>query len=290
MNRGLCIASVALLGVLASACGENASIRSGIDHPTGADAVVLRVEEGGGFVPREFVFTALPSFSLIGDGTAITQGPQIEIYPGPALPNLLATPVTEDGVQRILEEAREAGLFGPDRHYDHPGIADASTTTFTLAAEGKTHRISAYALAEGEDTGPMVPAEEREARAKLAAFRAKLGGLREWLPEGSVGEEGFHSFEALRTYVQPYTASPETPEEPQRQRQEWPLDGDLAAFGASHDQGTRCGVVDGADLDRLLPKVREANQLTLWRSEGKEYAAWFRPLLPDESGCPPSPA
>ena len=66
----------------------------------------------------------------------------------------------------------------------------------------------------------------------------------------------------------------------------WPLSSPLARFGTeTSTPGTRCGAVTGADLDRLLPLARSANQLTPWTSNGKEYSLAFRVLLPDEHGC-----
>ncbi len=35
-----------------------------------------------------------------------------------------------------------------------------------------------------------------------------------------------------------------------------------------------------------MPAVRNANQISPWTSDGKTYGITFRPLLPDESGCP----
>jgi hypothetical protein len=88
-----------------------------IAHPTGADDLVLRMEIGGGLVAPGWILSQLPLVSVYGDGRVITQGPQIEIYPGPALPNLLVSRVSEDGLQQILAAARDAGLVGPDASY-----------------------------------------------------------------------------------------------------------------------------------------------------------------------------
>ena len=44
-----------------------------IDHPAGATDIVLRYEQGGGFVPIGFLFTQAPTFTLYGDGTVIFQ-------------------------------------------------------------------------------------------------------------------------------------------------------------------------------------------------------------------------
>jgi len=223
-----------------------------------------------------------PSFSLFGDGRVVVQGPQIEIYPGPALPNLLVRDVTEEGVQAILEAARVAGLLGEDRHYDNQRIADASTTTFTVYAGGKRHVVSAYALFEGEES---VGSDDREAREALLDFQGKMFSLESWLPQGSVGAEGAFDFDELRIYarlgVSPSDITPQT-------ELDWPLGISLASFGepSSLQPDLRCGSISGEDLASLLPMAQRANQLTPWRSDGQLFSLTFRPLLPDESGCP----
>lgn len=258
---------------------------SGITHPTGADELVLRVDVGGGFVPIEFTLTQFPSFSLYGDGRIITLGPQIEIYPGPALPNLQVTRISEEGIQRVLEEARAAGLLGPDHHYDYPGIADAATTTFTVVADGSTHVISAYALAEGFDDG-LLEEDEREARQGLLDFQARLTDLRSWLPDGAVGEETPYETDELRIFVR--AGAPVAEPELEQRPLDWPLPGELATFGAPAQPSPdfRCGTVTGEALRQVLDRAARANTLTPWTSNGESYALFFRPLLPDESGCP----
>jgi hypothetical protein len=288
--------AAALLGlaVLGAACADEPAGpdggNGGIDHPTGASDLVLRVDVGGGFVPLEHHLRTLPTFALYGDGSLYAQGAQIAIYPAPALPALVVTGISEEGMQAILEAAEGAGLLGPDRHYDYPLIADAATTTFTVVAEGERHVVSAYALFEGG--GQAVGGDERgvseqeaSARAKLAAFLQRLSDLRSWLPAGAVGEERVAEVEALRVFAQPYAASPE-PGLAQAERP-WPLDEPLDAFGSPFEgnEDLRCAVVEGQALDRLLPAVAESNELTPWVSAGERWHLIVRPLLPDESGC-----
>jgi len=277
-------AAIGALALVLAACGRLTGAGDGtIEHPTGAGRLVLRVETGGGFVPIEYSLRHVPEFSLYGDGRIITPGPQIEIYPGPALPNLLVTPVTEEGIQRILGAARDAGLMGPDRSYDYPCIMDAATTTFTLYVDGAKHVVSAYALGEGQ--GGECPDVDTEARAKLSDFQGKLFDFPSWWPEGSVGEQRPYEPPALRVYVRPYTATPEPAlEQPAK---DWPLDPSLASFGEPQSDvpDTRCGMVQGDDLAKLLPEARSSNELTPWRSGGEDFLLIFRPLLPDEHGC-----
>ncbi|HEX7464910.1 MAG TPA: hypothetical protein VF382_08480 [Actinomycetota bacterium] len=283
-SRSLAVTIVAF-ALLAASCGRTGTGGgdSSIEHPIGTNDLVLRVDTGGGFVAPSWALKQIPQFSLYGDGRVITEGPQIEIYPGPALPNLVVQTISENGVQAILEAARAAGLMGQDAHYDFPcGVTDAPTTTFALFAAGEKHLVSAYAL--GMDQGSC-EGSDAEARSKLAAFQAKLSDLSSWLPQGSVGEESSFDPSQLRVYVQPYTGPTD---KGLRQRPiDWPLSQPLASFGRSESTfaAMRCGVVGGTDLSLLLPKAERANELTPWRSGGKRYSLVFRPLLPDEHTC-----
>lgn len=256
-----------------------------IEHPEGEDELILRVTVGGGFVPVESNLTELPVFSLFGDGSLVVPGPQIAIFPGPALPNVQARTVSEEGVQAILARAREAGLEGADRHLPMERIADAPTTTFTVTAGGRTHTTSAYAL--GIEAGPEGENEEPQERRQLKELRDDLTGLEQWLPSGEVGPERPYDFSRLRVFVMEGTSGGTGGEVLEQAEVPWPLDeSPLAEFGEPYGQiAYRCGVVEGEGLDEVLRAARQANQLTPWSSEGVIYSLLFRPLLPDESGC-----
>ena len=295
MNAKRVVVTIAALAVLAAACGRlndgpgdtGGSGATGADgaisHPTGADKLVLRVEYQGGFVPYGFTLSNMPAWSLFGDGTLITQGPQIEIYPQPALPSLVRTPITEDGVQAILQAAKDAGLMDGDANYGDQCIADAATTVFTTNANGSRSIVSAYALDMGEPAGTCGSTQDAKARAALAKFQAKLGDLTSWLPRGSVGQETPFDPTEMRVYVLQYQRDPQLPQE----AIDWPLDAPLSAFGASlaDDAQTRCGVVAGDEFERVYAAAQSANQLTPWMSDGEKYGLILRPLLPDEHGC-----
>lgn len=285
-------AVLALTALVTVACGRltggdgtgstGATGGSGIEHPTGPDDLVLRVEYQGGFVPYEYTLSSLPMWSLFGDGTLVVQGPQIEIYPPPALPNLLRMQISEEGVQAILEAARDAGLLDGDASYGNDCVADAATTVFTTNAGGTTSVVSAYAL---DLADPQSDCEENpQARAALREFQMALGDLQSWLPEGAVGAEEPFETDELRVFVMPYRGEPDLPQEPMA----WPLEGSLDAFGepvADAPEPVRCGTVTGEDLATVLDAAAGANQLTPWTSDGGEHRLIFRPLLPDESGC-----
>jgi hypothetical protein len=256
-----------------------------IAHPTGADELVLRIATGGGFVPVEYNLRSVPGISIYGDGRMIVEGPMIEIYPGPALPNLQVRQLTEEAVQAILREARAAGLLGADATFDYPCVTDLPTTTFTVVAEDRTHTVSAYALGftEAAEEPAQCPGVDEEARQALYDFQVKVGDPASWLPDGSVGPERPFEPSEMRVYVLPYRGDPELEQTPV----DWPIVPELDRFGEPDANLTdiRCGVVAGGALATLLPEAQSANQLTPWVSDSAEFALVFRPLLPDEHTC-----
>ena len=301
MKRTFLAATMAL-GFLAVACANSSSAGPGDgggsrSYPTAPDQVVVRISAGGGFVAPSYSIRQLPQFSLMGDGSAITPGAIAEIYPSPAIAPLFSQQVTPDGIQAILSLAETDGLLAPSRDYTDLGsigIADAPTTTFTVVADGQTHTFNFYALGElGQKKPDQMSQQEFDARTKAQDFATKTGDLN-WLPAGSAAQATPFVPSAVRVFVSDYTPD-STVSEPAIA---WPLSTGLAGFGdpmtgATNGGGlntnnglpSRCGTVTGADLTTLLPLIDHANELSPWKSNGKEYGLLFRPLLPDESGC-----
>jgi len=262
----------------------------GITHPAGPNDLILRIDQTGGFVMPQSLLVRLPSFALYGDGTLITLGAQTEIYPQPALPPLFVQHLTEEGIQTILQLAEEAGLLGHDASYDNRCVADVTTTVFTTVADGGTHVVQAYALGFDEHgDGRCVPASQQDARQALVKFQNQMTDLSKTLPAGSYDDPQPWEPTGLRLYVSEGNPSSGDVEEPEIA---WPLGEPLSEFGDPMGQsgdpsfGTSCGTVEGADLETLLPSVQTATGISPWTSEGKVYGILFRPLLPDESGCP----
>lgn len=282
-SLGLVVALTVAACSVAGSSPSGSPAPTGITYPTGAGDLVLRLRYVGGFMPPSAHLVQLPVISVYGDGTVIVPGPQIAIYPGPALPNLQRATITPAGMRVLLEAARDAGLLGPDARYDLVGIADASTAEFTLNADGRVHTISAYALMEGSGVPEGADPAVTEARAKLASFQAQLGSL-----EALLGAE-LGSWSAYRPDTIQLLVSPGIPDDGQGLTQEpiaWPLSTPLATFGEALPalfEGQRCGVVTG--VDQLMPLLEKANTLTPWTDEGASYGLAVRPLLPGEEGC-----
>lgn len=246
-----------------------------IGHPVGPEEIVIQVITGGGFVPIEYHLTLLPEFTLYGDGTVIVPGPVTAIYPGPALPNLQTTRISEQEIQALLSAAKEAGLFQNGFDYGSPGVADVPSTSIVINAEDKTYRSDIYALGF-EDAGGLT-LEQQQARAAVSTFRSKLDSLTlgpaepTWKP---------YDFSALAVFVR--AIDPGWAPDVQPNRLQWPL-ADLGQGGQETTPGFRKLIISGPDLARLRPLLAQATQITIWESGGKEYALAFRPLLPGET-------
>ena len=122
-----------------------------IDHPTGATDVILRYDEGGGFVMPAFLATNAPWFTLYGDGTMVFRDPTLA---GPAaqgsvmpLNPMRTAKLSEEQVQSLLGFAlTEGGLAGARASYENMQVADASTAIFSIDAGGLKKSVSVYAL------------------------------------------------------------------------------------------------------------------------------------------------
>ncbi|MFN2483593.1 MAG: hypothetical protein ABR509_01470 [Candidatus Limnocylindria bacterium] len=258
-----------------------------IEHPSG-EAIVVRVDVGGGFVPIEFTLAALPPFTLLGDGRVIIQGPQTAIYPGPALPNLQQRRLSESGIQAVLRLISDTGLFHANAEYTGASnfVADASTTAFTVSAGGRTVVVSIYGLGTLFEGGPELPAGEKAAHERLQQLNDRLNALETWLPDDAWTDAEFTTYtpEALRLFVRNADADAPDPSGIEPEERDWPLDAPLADFGEQTQRipDFRCGIVAGADAVELLEELANSNQLTRWRSGESVYALIARPLLPDE--------
>lgn len=267
--------AVAVIAVLMSACGGSGS---GLT-PRSTDQLVLRIHDEGGFLPVPASLTMMPSFSLYADGTLLTQGPQIEIYPPPALPNIRVRKLTAEHVAAVTEAARDAGLGDGDRTYENNMVADASTTVFTFDDGKKSSVVKAYALGMQDESG---------ARGKLAELRRKLGS-----PE-LIGEGEDEPYDPTHYQLIVVPAGPEQPAdpglgEPAPSHKPWPLETSPSGFGepspvAGMDQA-RCGVTDPAETEKITEAMTSANSATIWDHADGSYLIYLRVLLPDETGC-----
>jgi hypothetical protein len=130
-----------------------------IAHPTGADEIVLRYEDVGGFTTPEWQAGRLPYFTLYGDGRVVFQQTTAAAPPrednvtvGPPLRTAL---LSEDQVQALLEYAlTDGGLAVAKTEYQNPMIADVPTAVFTINAANDSKTVSVMGLGMESQPGP----------------------------------------------------------------------------------------------------------------------------------------
>jgi hypothetical protein len=285
--RGSWTAVAAVTLFLLSACartddtvggpGAKTSVGPSATTVAGPDALVLRVERLGGFVAPDQQFGRLPVVSVYGDGRVITEGPQIAIYPGPALPNLVVQQVDPATVSGLLDKAAAAGVrAGAD--LGQPGVADAPTTRITVAAPDGTRTVDAVALTEAQPNDPRLTTAQRDARAKLAAFVQEVSDLSAATGMPTAQPYQPAAVAALaRPYAKPTDGLPGKPAEIA-----WP---GPALPGAIVSGQAGCVTATGADAEKVLAAAKNAKSVSPWTSGGRQWTVVFRPLLPDEAGC-----
>ena len=254
-----------------------------IDHPTGARTVILRLDEGGGFVAPSFLVTEAPAFSLYGDGTVIFRDPTTPLAAASdeiirSIP-FQAVRLTEDEVQALLAFALGPGGLGIARTQYQLPVADAPTTTFSVAAGGVVKSVSVNGLGLGPEGGADAAVLQALAnlRARLMSFGTSVRGETPWKPDRYRGI----LMEAVGGGDQPGS------------RIAWPWAGirpsDFAQPADPNGSNWPTQVLSSADVAALGLDGLEggAQGILLERPagvpSGMPYELALRPLLPDEA-------
>jgi hypothetical protein len=251
-----------------------------IDHKTGPADIVLRYDEGGGFVNPAFLASQVPPFTLYGDGTVIFRNqtlapPEAEGSVSPSNP-MRTTKLTEDQIQELLLFALGEGGLGVARaNYENAMVADASTAVFTVHAGGVDKTVSVYAL--GMDTQGGVDAPAR------AAFQKLRDRLTDFDQGGSIKTAIYEpkSFRGV-LFDAAGIQAPDVRTWPWKDLKvsDFALDADPNGLQFPHRtlDASQVGALDVKD-------VRGGFQgLPLAGTDGKLYTLSLRPLLPDENG------
>jgi hypothetical protein len=270
------LAPVAAAVLALAACGESSTAGRGQPATEPANVVVLQVVTQGGFAAEAPQRGQLPQVSVFGDGRVIMLGPTTLEFPGPALPNLQEFRVTGDGLGRIIDDARNAGMLDdPPPDYGDTGITDQPTTTVTVRVDGRSRRVDVYAL----DFSDEVTAEQRDNRKRLTRL-IQLAGDPDAL-RGVVIPASTRLYDptAIGVIIRPAVST-------EGEMRAWPLD-DLAGVGDPYERlaGASCKVFDRGQLAAVLEAARIARDGDRWESAGATYNLQFRPLLPDQRGC-----
>ena len=275
---------LALLPLLAAAaCGQATSADddavSAVSTPP--VALVLQVVRAGGFLPAGAAFRAVPGVSVYDDGRVVTQGPQIEIFPPPALPSVQVGRLDADEVRRLVDAGR--AVVDAQEDYGQPPVADAPTTAVVVPDGDRRGVAAAAALEElsGAPDGAGLTAEQRSARERLRTYVRQVQDAASAAP--AEPDEG----EGLAVLAEPYGEG-QLVEGPAPSELAWPGPA-LAAAG--------CAVVTGAEATEVRRAAAAASVETPWTTAGQVLRLALRPLLPHERTCedvqqqvvPPSP-
>lgn len=266
------------LVLVASGCGTVATAEvdpTQSTAPSSSDDLILRVEAVGGFTTPSWTYSRIPMVSIYADGRVITEGPQVTVYPAPALPNLQVATLPRRTVDELADKARAAGV-GHATDYGQPGVADATTTRFTLVEDGTKLISEVYALSETREEDPALTPAQRQARDRM---RTLLQTLRE--PSGApAGGETAYRPTAVATIVSAWTSTGSGTPPTARAWRGAALPGPVVGPADLH-----CGTTTGDAVRNVLTDAASANAETPWTYDGKRWSVAFRPLLPDESGC-----
>jgi hypothetical protein len=208
---------------------------------------------------------------ISGDGLVYTPGAEIAVFPGPLLPTLQIQTITEEGIQAVLAAADEAGLFREVENEALTNVADATTSTVVISANGETWTHEAYALTLGAGAGTATP--ERQA---LLDFISQLTDLSTLVGAENLGETTLFEpteyaiqaipVEDLSVYggdgIEPTVV-------------EWPTDVSVRLADAAS-----CTTMPASEIGDTLAA---ANQLTFFSDAGGTYQLLARPVLPGSS-------
>jgi hypothetical protein len=238
-------------------------------YPTGADDVVVRYAEEGGFTTRERAFQQTPVLLISGDGRAFSPGAQIAVFPGPLLPVVQVAPITDAGIRTVLGTADALGLLADVEYTDDLGVADATTAVVTLAADGEVWQHEAYAL--GLTAAPGGDAMS-DARAALAEFTSRLGALPALVGDELGEAELFDPAEFGVVAIEVPDIASFGVDGIEPTVVDWPSDVSVRLAEA-----TQCTVVPASEVAELFA---DADELTLFDDAGTTYQLLVRPVLP----------
>lgn len=239
-----------------------------ITNPTGVRPdVVLSYTEPGGFTTAEFAFQNPPLVIITGDGRIIGAASSPTVFPGPLLAQHTVRTISDGGVEAVLAAADAAGLLADVEYERNDLIADASTATLTIEADGVGYVHEATALGLG---GP----ESTEASPRRQALLDFLTTV-----TGSIDElAGADTLGAVETYEPAAYQLRATPIddvgsfEPQPSVETWPTRTGIALADASD-----CVEVARELVGDLLER---ADQSTFFADGEAIYQVTARPAYP----------
>jgi hypothetical protein len=287
------VAAAALVAACSGAGSSPAPSDGGASpEPSGpvADAGFVIHASWSQALPPRSLFGNLPVLVVTADGRVLTQGPVIEIYPGPLVAPIVERPISAAGVAALVQEAKDAGILVAGGDFTGGALPmGAAAGRLRIVVDGVTYDVVGDANAavpcppdqSCPDPVPGTPAA-------FATYWYQLLDMASWL-EPELGPEAADVPSSYAVIVGP-------PPEPWQGETPvvWPVaDPALDAFGdpVRGEPGTRCGTAAGDLAAALRPLFDKATVLTPWvatESASATHGLTVRPLLPgDEDPCAP---
>jgi hypothetical protein len=268
MRRSLrCAVGLTLL--LAAGCARAGSGGADPAPTAGPDDLIFQVSHVGGLRGLGG-FADVPEVSVYGDGRVIALGPQINIYPAPALPDIQVTSADRSQVDRLAQQAQDAGV-GTKLDLGQPNVADATTTRIRVRTADGLVATDVYALHEASGDG--LTAEQKSRRDALLDVLKSADGLTDRFSGQA------YQAKAVAGLARPWSAQPDFPS----REVAWP--GPALPGTPVPNTATGCVVASGDQGQAVLAAGAHANALTPWSSGGKSWLVQLRPMLPDETDC-----
>lgn len=257
------LGAIIALGLTIAACGTADGTQVDVD----ADKPVLQIMSEGGFLPVEVALGNGPRYTLLGDGSLITQGVQTLEYPGRLVPPYMVGTIDDAQMTEVMGLVEEIGLPDIVDETDDSSasrVADATTEVVTYWDEEGAHRLAVYAL--DIDGSPSD---------RNAAFLELIETLDRFAAETTA-----EPYQGERVRI---IAGPGAVNHDFEDVREWPLDSSDLASWQELPNGWRCTVIDGP-----APEVfDDATQATVWEHPDRgETKLLVRPLHPGEPDCP----
>jgi hypothetical protein len=270
--------SVAAIAAGALAIGAMPSpLPEASTDPDARPAVLLRMEEVGGFAPFQASLLEVPAFTLFEDGRVIFSPDDGDAADG-ALPPLQQATLDSGQASTLVERALdEGGLREACADYAVEGVADATTTVFTVAADGVAKTVSVYGLGFSEE-GP-----DREALATFLDLAELLTDPGAWLPDRA----------EVNAYEPPFYRGVFTEDDPDGPGLlPWPWDDLTPADLIPHPDASAISQADlTTDQVARVAEVPNGGAFDIAIASPDGMAAWrlaLRPMLPDEVALEPT--
>ena len=248
-----------------------------------ATDIVLRLEQGGGFVPIEYLATQAPSFTLYGNGVVVFQQNAGRLPAARRERRPQADPVADGharrgpdpGAARVRARTGRPG-HGPDS-YIAGGVADVPDTIFTIRAGGVDKTVVVSALGMDTVNGPDTAARAAFSRlaARLQDFDRGGSDRHRRLPGRSIARHPERSRGRAGIAVVDWPWPARQAGRLQARRQRWV--GDRRPDRPASDDDAR-----GDRALKLAGIEGGVHGFSLRGPDGKTYSFASRPLLVDE--------